>query len=122
VTAIRAARRTDSARAIFGAFCVVGIFCSVPWALGDWRNPDPMGWTLLLAIGAVSVAAQMLMTHAVSSVHPATAGILSQVTVVFAMGLGWFFDHEPLTWLSGIGAVLTVGGAIFANSLTPSKR
>jgi len=122
VTAIRAARRTDSARAIFGSFCVVGALCSLPLALADWQTPDAWGTVLLAGIGATSVAAQLLMTHAVSSVHPATAGILSQVTVVFAMVLGAVFDQQPMTWISGIGSLLTVGGAILANALAAPKR
>jgi drug/metabolite transporter (DMT)-like permease len=122
VTAIRAARKTDGAREIFGSFCLVGIFCSAPFALADWRNPEVEGWVLLAGVGAFSVVAQLLMTYSVAAVHAATAGILSQVTVVFALVLGGIFDREPMTWMSGLGATLTVGGAILANIVTAPKR
>jgi drug/metabolite transporter (DMT)-like permease len=122
ITAIRGARKTDGAREIFGAFCVVGIFCSLPFALADWRDASTEAWVLLIGVGVTSVTAQLLMTHAVAAVHPATAGILSQVTVVFALGLGAIFDREPMTWTSGVGACLTIGGAILANAFTPPKR
>jgi drug/metabolite transporter (DMT)-like permease len=110
VTSIRAARQTDGSWEVFGAFCVLGLLCSAPFAIAGWQPPSGGMWLLLLAIGAVAAAGQVLMTHALATVDAATAGIISLLTVVTALALGMLLDREPLTPLSLAGAALTLVG------------
>ena len=88
VTAIRAARRTDGPWEVFFAFCVVGAMVTAPFAVVHWRWPTPKVWGLLLVVGLLSVAAQILMTYALGAVEAATSGVTNPIAVVVALGLG----------------------------------
>lgn len=110
VTAIRAARRTDSAWAVFTAFCMIGMITTAPNALHAWKTPTAGLWGLLAIVGLLATLGQLLMTHALVGVDAATAGIVSQLTVVTALGLGTLVDGEPFTVVSAIGAALTLTG------------
>ncbi|HKA90248.1 MAG TPA: DMT family transporter [Haliangiales bacterium] len=114
VTAIRAARRTDGAWEVFGAFCVVGMACALPFMIGAWHAPTAGEWALLLAVGLTAAAGQILMTHAALAVTAATAGVIQQVTVVAALALGYVVEGDPVSVLSLFGAVLTVAGVSVA--------
>lgn len=114
VTAIRAARRFDGSWEVFTAFSLLGILCTAPAALPVWVTPTKGEWLLLVAVGVISIGAQIIMTHALGAVEAATSGIIGQLTVITAMSLGHFVDAEPLTGLSAAGAVLTVVGVTLA--------
>jgi drug/metabolite transporter (DMT)-like permease len=122
VTSIRAARRTDGAWEVFGAFCLFGLLCTAPLALAGWRTPTPTLWALLAGVGVVAAAGQVLMTHALAAVEAASAGIISQLTVVTAMGLGTVLDGEPFTPVSLVGAALTLAGVAAASALPGFMR
>ena len=110
VTAIRAARRTDTAWAVFTAFCVLGMVTTAPNALHAWKAPTQSQWLLLGTVGVLAACGQLLMTHALAVVDAATAGIISQLTVVIALLLGSLVDSEPFTAVSAVGAGLTLVG------------
>jgi drug/metabolite transporter (DMT)-like permease len=110
VTAIRAARRTDGAWEVLGAFCLVGMLTTAPFALHAWKAPTPSLWALLLLVGLLAASGQILMTHALIAVDAPTAGIVAQLTVVIALVLGSTIDGEPFTRVSWIGALLTLTG------------
>lgn len=112
VTAIRGARRTESSWSVFGSFTLFGVLATAPFGIAQWRPPDLRGWSLLLLIGVVSIAAQMLMTHAYRWVETLTAGVMSQLAVIVAMALGGLLLGEAITRLSIIGTALTIGGVI----------
>jgi drug/metabolite transporter (DMT)-like permease len=114
VTSIRAARRTDGAWEVFGAFCLFGIVTTAPLGLLEWKAPTAHEWWLLVGVGVLSVVAQVLMTHALGAVEAALSGIIAQITVITALGLGTFLDHEPLGTMSVIGAALTLIGVSLA--------
>jgi drug/metabolite transporter (DMT)-like permease len=114
VTSIRAARRTDGPWEVFTGFCLIGLLCTAPGALAGWQAPTGREWALLAAVGGLSVIAQVLMTHALGAVEAATAGILSQLTVVLTLAIGHYADGEPLTLLSLVGAALTLLGVSLA--------
>jgi drug/metabolite transporter (DMT)-like permease len=114
VTAIRLARRTDNAWVVFGWFCLVGLLCTTPLAIARWKAPTLSECWLLLMVGALSVIAQVLMTHALGAVEAATGGIIAQITVITALSLGYFFDDEPIARLSLAGAALTILGVSLA--------
>src|SRR4051812_16396978 len=63
VATIREVRKTDGSWEIFPAFCVAGLLITAPPALRGWVSPTPLEWALLLAVGILSVAGQLLMTY-----------------------------------------------------------
>ncbi len=112
VTAIRVARRTENSWAIFSSFSIFGIIVTAPFALWGWVWPSASEWVLLALVGLVSIAAQMLMTHAFRWVQTLIAGVISQLGVVVAMILGALFLAEKLTPRSLLGTAITLTGVI----------
>jgi drug/metabolite transporter (DMT)-like permease len=118
VVAVRAARRYNSAWTVFAAFTFIGVlFTAIP-AIVEWVEMSPVQWLLCIAVGAVSVVAQILMTRGLGTVENVTAGILGLLTVVSAMALGYLFDRELLSGLSIVGATLTVVGIVIASRVS----
>jgi drug/metabolite transporter (DMT)-like permease len=122
VTSIRAARRTDGPWEVFTAFCVIGALCTLPHAVLHWNRPTAIEWEWLVAVGVLSVIAQVLMTYALGAVEAAVSGIIAQIAVVTAMLLGHFVDAEPLTALSVVGAALTLAGVSLAAHVSARVR
>lgn len=120
VTSIRAARRetpdgppAETAWSVFFSFTALGLVVSLPWVLppfGHWVEPSPREWALLLGVGVASVIAQLIMTEALRHVRVGTAGIISQLTAVFAISAGAVFLGEALSPGFVSGAALTLGG------------
>jgi drug/metabolite transporter (DMT)-like permease len=122
ITSIRAARRTDGAWEVFGAFCFIGALVTAPFALARWHAPSAELWLLLGAVGSLAAVAQVLMTHALVAVDAASAGIVGQLTVVTALVLGHANDGEPFTPMSFIGACLTLVGVAAASAFRHGER
>jgi drug/metabolite transporter (DMT)-like permease len=114
VTAIRAARRTDGPWEIFGAFCLFGLFATGPFALHAWRPPTPLQWGLLLAVGLLSLAAQILFTHALRVARAAVAGVIMQLTPITALILGVTLDGDRLGPVALAGCAITLAGVSWA--------
>lgn len=110
VTAIRAARRTESSWAIYGSFSLFGLLATAPFALPGFQAPTGREWLLLTAVGGLSVVAQLLMTWAYRWVTNLQAGILQQLAVVTALLLGMVFLGDRLAPVQIVGCLLTVGG------------
>jgi drug/metabolite transporter (DMT)-like permease len=112
LTAIRAARRSESSWSIYGSFSLCGLLATAPFALASFRRPSTAEWLLLAFVGVSSVAAQLLMTWAYRWVTNLQAGVISQLTVVTSMLLGVIFLHDRLAPLQVLGSVLTLGGVV----------
>jgi drug/metabolite transporter (DMT)-like permease len=112
VTAIRAARRSESSWAIYASFTVCGLLVTAPFALAGFRWPSAREWALVAAVGAASIAAQLLMTYAYRWVTNLQAGVFAQVTVVVTMGLGVLLLGDRLSPLQLGGAALAIGGVL----------
>jgi drug/metabolite transporter (DMT)-like permease len=112
LTAIRAARRSESSWSIYGSFSLCGLLATAPFALATFRRPTTTEWLLLAFIGVSSVAAQLLMTWAYRWVTNLQAGVISQLTVVTSMLLGVIFLGDRLAPLQLLGTALTVAGVM----------
>lgn len=110
LTAIRAARRTESSWAIYGSFSLFGMLAAAPFALPGFLAPTSREWLLLAAVGGFSIVAQLLMTWAYRWVTNLQAGVLSQLTVVLSMFLGVVFLGDRLTPIQILGSALTLAG------------
>jgi drug/metabolite transporter (DMT)-like permease len=120
VTSIRAARReveggspAETAWSVFFSFTALGLLVSLPAVLppfGRWVDPTPREWALLLGVGVTSVLAQLILSEALRHVRVGTAGIISQLTAVFAIGGGALLLGETLSPGFVGGAALTLGG------------
>lgn len=122
VAAIRAARRTESSWSIYGSFTLFGLLATAPFGLVHWRSPSAEAWIWLAAVGASSVAAQLLMTYAYRWVTNVQAGAMAQLTVLFAFALGAGLLGEPFGPDQAIGSLLTLAGVVGVVRLQATPR
>jgi drug/metabolite transporter (DMT)-like permease len=133
VTSIRAARRevpggppAETAWSVFNSFTTVGLVVTLPMVLppfGRWVTPTPTCWALLFGVGLSSVAAQVLMSEALRHLRVGTAGVITQLTAVGAIGGGAFVLGERLSPGFLTGAAITLGGVTLAIfGMAPARK
>ena len=120
VTSVRAARRdlgdgqpSETAWSVFFSFTTIGALLSVPAVtppLGHWVRPTAREWLLLALMGCAGVGAQVVMSHSLGHVGGGTAGIISQLTVLFAVAGGVILLGDPIRPTFVAGAALTLAG------------
>jgi drug/metabolite transporter (DMT)-like permease len=118
VAAIRAARRTEGSWSIYASFSLFGLLATAPFAIMTWRNPTPLEWLLLFAVGVSSSGAQLLMTHAFRWVETIIQGVVAQLAVIISMILGALLLDDRLTPLILLGSALTIGGILAVMHVT----
>jgi drug/metabolite transporter (DMT)-like permease len=122
VATIREVRKTDGSWEVFAAFCVGGgLMTALPTA-ASWITPNTLEWGALLAIGLLSVVAQLLLTYALRFVSAAGAGIIIQLTPVAALGLGWVLFDERMAGVAIVGAALTLAGVSWGAYLASTPQ
>lgn len=117
VATIREVRKTDGSWEIFTAFCLMGCLFTAPGALLGWVRPRAGEWAALLAVGLLSLVAQLLMTFSLRFVRVAVGGVIAQLTPAAAMALGWIVLHEHIGHLALAGASLTLIGVSLGTAL-----
>jgi drug/metabolite transporter (DMT)-like permease len=117
VTSIRAARQAgrdglpgESSWSVFGSFTGLGLLATLPAMGGQWVPPTAIEWGLLLFVAFTSIAAQLLMTHALAHVTAVASGIILQLTVVLALAGGVALFGESLSPAEIAGSLLTMAG------------
>jgi len=109
---IRKLTRTEPAtRIVFycSLFATLGSAVPLLWA---WQTPPAELWLLLILIGVVSTAAQILLTRAYAHAPAAKVGPFSYATVVFAALFGWALWSEVPDALSGAGTLLVITAGV----------
>jgi drug/metabolite transporter (DMT)-like permease len=109
VTSIRALRPTDNAPTIFFAFCLGGLALSAPFSLTAWPG-GLREWGLALAVSAVSVAAQLLMTHALGFLTVPEAAVWQQLGPVASYLWALLLLDERISPVGALGVSLVVVG------------
>jgi len=112
VTAIRAARRTESSWSVYGSFTLFGLLTTAPFGLWHWQTPSGWEWLLLSAVGASSIAAQLFMTYAYRWLDNLSVGVFFPLAPVTALLLGALLLGEPVSGLSVAGTALALGGVV----------
>lgn len=112
VTAMRAARRTESSWSVYASFCLLGLIVTAPLGLWTWRTPVGMDWVWLAVTSLLAIGAQLALTFSLRWVDAVTVGVISQLAVIIAMALGAIVLHETISLTSAIGAAVTIGGVL----------
>jgi drug/metabolite transporter (DMT)-like permease len=110
IATIREVRKTDGSWEIFAAFCLGGALMTAAPTAARWVGPSALEWVAILAVGILSVVAQLLMTYALRFVRAAVAGVIAQFTPVAALAMGWLFLRESVAGLALLGAAVTSFG------------
>lgn len=108
----RIATRTDATMAIFTQGLVAAVLLSAVVAL-DWRDPDPVAWAMLVAIGAVSAIGHFMIIRAYGLVSASLLAPFGYFEIVAAtiIGLLWFGDF-PDAW-SWVGIAVICASGIY---------
>jgi drug/metabolite transporter (DMT)-like permease len=123
-TTVRALRRTESALAIFGAFCAFGILVCAPMAWRDWRPVFSHAAWLLLLIGTLSFCAQMLFTYSLKFVTAGAGSLMTQLTVVASYSFAALFLGEAIQLHALVGGLVVMAGVLLVSlgsGVTPAR-
>ncbi len=118
VTAMRAARRTESSWSVYASFCLFGALVNLPLALRSWKTPIGREWAALLATAFFAMIAQLLLTFSLRWVDALTVGVISQLAVLIAIFLGAIFLGERIAGIAAIGSALTIAGVVGVTYVT----
>lgn len=124
VTAMRAARRSENSWAVYGAFCLLGLFTTAPMGLYSWKTPRGTEWLALAATSVLAIGAQLTLTFSLRWVDAMTVGVISQLAVIVAMALGALFLGDLINGTAAAGGALTIAGVvgvIYVTSLSKPK-
>jgi drug/metabolite transporter (DMT)-like permease len=111
---VRRLTATEPVEKIVLYFAVVSTAVSaVPAALA-WRSPSGSLWPVLLAMGVLATAGQLLLTRAYALAPASRVGPFIYSSVVFAGALDWMFRGVVPGPLSLAGALLVIVAGIMA--------
>jgi len=122
VTAIRAARRTENSWSVYGSFCLLGMFVSMPLGIAQWKTPHADEWISIAATAVLAMGAQLLMTFSLRWVDAMTVGVISQLAVIVAMTLGILFLNDHISTMSALGSALCIGGVAGVTYVTALSK
>lgn len=121
VATMRVLRRTDSALAIFTAFCGVGLVVCLPGAASGWVSLTPRLLWLLLLVGALSFGAQVAFTYALKFVGAGAGALTTQLTVVASYGIAALTLGEPVGMKELGGGGLVMAGVLVTSLPLPRR-
>ena len=90
--------------------------CSAAAALASlpgWLWPTPTQWALLLAIGAISAFAQLLMTEAYRAAEPTVVAPFEYSGIFWTTLLGALFWREMPGWSDALGVLILVSSGLY---------
>jgi S-adenosylmethionine uptake transporter len=99
-------------------FSLGGLVMGALWmGLQGAHAHTPRGLALLLAIGLLAVAAQMMMTRAYRIGRTLSNASLQYLGIVFSFIFGVLLFNDPVTWMAVAGMVLIVVAGLAATLL-----
>lgn len=113
VTLRRLGRTEPTLRIVFYFALLATLVSAVPLTWG-WQMPTVREWGLLLLMGAVGTAGQLLLTRGYAIAEPARIGPFTYFSVVFASAYGYLFWGELLDAWFLAGAVLIALAGVLA--------
>lgn len=122
MTTVRGLRRDTSPGSIYVSFCLFGGIWALPFCAGRWVPLDGRALTLVLAVGGLSIAAQLVFTYGFRYVTAAKGSATTQLTSAFTWLLGVTVLGESLLPLAVLGAVLCVGGVLISTGALRRRR
>lgn len=124
VLSVKEARRTDNALSVFASFTFFGLLLSgfllvgggrlwgLDPGLTHWTTPEGKGLAILMTMGALAMAAQLLYTQGLGLASLAMGTLLAQSVPVLAALGGWLILGEPLTPHFILGSVLVLTACV----------
>ena len=83
----------------------------------DFQMPNGREWLLYIALGIITVVAQIWMTDAYAYGNPVVVSFVAYIAVVFNALWGFVFFDEVLTVMTIMGGICIVGGSMYLTKL-----
>jgi len=112
LTSMRKLRNDTDAVTIFFAFCVIGGVLSAPLAVPVWVPLSGRALWLCLAVGGLSIGAQLLLTWGMGFTTATAGSATTQLVPAVAWVLSIIVLAEPLSSLGAMGATCCVVGVL----------
>ena len=93
-------------------FPLVTIPLTAYWVLTDWVQPVGTDWLFLLLIGIITQIAQYFMTKSYQLEELSKVSSLNYISIVYALGFGYFIFDEKFHPATYAGMALVLGGVI----------
>jgi drug/metabolite transporter (DMT)-like permease len=87
----------------------------------DFQVPDRREWSLYVALGIVTVVAQIWMTDAYAKANPVVVSFVAYIGVFFNALWGYMIFDETLTGLTILGGIGIIGGSMYLTKLKHDK-
>ena len=87
-----------------------------------WKNPTPIAWLLLFAIGSLGYFAQVFMTKALQSEAASRTIQVKYVELVFSLVIGFLWFGETYNLLSFLGIILIIVAMLLNISIKNNKK
>jgi drug/metabolite transporter (DMT)-like permease len=111
VVLVKKLQDTDSTEAIFFSQCLVGFWIMIVPATAAPQNFGYQGCVLLMAIGLLAAAGQLIMTEGFRYVTVSSGSVITLVAPVLNVVVGAMLFHEPFPPLSIAGAALLLASS-----------
>jgi len=87
------------------------LVASGAWTLFHWMPPTPLQFALLMVIGVIGGAGQLLQFEAIRRAPVAVMAVVEYSGLIWAFLLGWliFADETPLAVYAGASIILAAG-------------
>jgi drug/metabolite transporter (DMT)-like permease len=112
---IKKARETDSSLIIYLSPCIFGMV-TIPFSFHEFSLVTSEGFFLLMLIGLITFAAQVMMAYGYKEVPAAKGSIIFYLETVVTILLSLLIVNEEITARFIIGCVLVILGLMFNNS------
>jgi drug/metabolite transporter (DMT)-like permease len=113
VTVRRLGRTEPTTRVVFYFALNATVLSFLP-LLRVWQLPASHEWALLLLLGVMGTAAQLLLTRGYAVAAAAQVSPFTYFSVVFGAAYGYLFWGETLDWLFVAGALLIAVAGVVA--------
>ena len=115
VNSIRRLSKTDNSYTIYAAFCLAGVLIMAVPTFSGRLDYSLSTWFILICIGVLATAAQLLMTTAYRHVRVAEGSIIAFLVPVLNAILGALFFREKFGFWTILGAIIVISCCTYAS-------
>src|SRR3989449_908234 len=104
--------RTDRPDTILFYYFLIASLATAPFAVLQWKTPEPAQWGLLIGVGVFMALAQLLIILAYEHATASQIAPFNYSVVIFSVVIGWIVRHDVLDWIAVLGILLVCAGGI----------
>lgn len=112
VTGMKMMTRDHSVTVLMVWSAVLGFVLAIPYAVLEWRWPEPLDLALLAAMGVLGLLTQVTYIKGMALGDAAAMAPIDYTRLVFAILFGLVFFHEIPNWITMVGALIVIGSTL----------